>query len=180
MMRNVILRGLPIAALAALLAAAPGPALTADDPPEMKVCLDDQLENEPRIAACTKVLAARDIGAEVRAEALITRGMLYDDEETYAKAIEDFTNALKLLPNDYATYVLRGNSHDANGSPQLAIADYTTAIKLAPDDAAAYYNRATVYEELGDKAKAIADYKKALEIDPEYGDAKEALEELQK
>lgn len=179
-MQKILLNAIPAIVLAITLVAGPVTAQNADEPPEMKVCLDDQLENEPRISACTKVLTAKNISVDVRAEALITRGMLYDDEEAYAKAIEDFTSALKLLPNDYATYVLRGNSHDANGNPQLAIADYTVAIKLAPDDAAAYYNRATVYEELGDKEKAIIDYKIALEIDPEYGDAKEALEELQK
>lgn len=155
-----------------------GAAAQAPEPAEMKVCLDENLDNEPRIAACGKVIANKKLSIDVRTEALITRGLLWDDEEEYDKAIADYTEALKLTPNDHATLVLRGNSHDANGSPQLAIADYTAAIKLAPDDAAAYYNRGTVYEELGEKQKAIADYAKAVEIEPDYTDARDALNEL--
>lgn len=165
--------------LVALALAFGTPAL-ANDPPEMKLCLDETRDNAPRIAACGKVIATKSAAADIRAEAQVVRGLLHDDEEDYEKAIADYTDALKLVPDDHATLVLRGNSHDANGSPQLAIADYTAATKLAPDDASAFYNRATVYEELGEKDKAIADYTKALEIDPEYTDAKEALAQLRR
>lgn len=179
-MRMTRLRAGIAGGLMALAVAAFGAPALANEPPEMKACVDEDLDNEPRIAACTKVIASKSVSTEVRAEALVMRGLLYDDEEEYEKAIADYTAALKLVPNDHATLVLRGNSHDANGSPQLAIADYTAAIKIAPDDAAAYYNRATVYEELGEKDKAIADYAKALQIDPEYTDAKEALDQLRR
>lgn len=156
-----------------------GPAHAADSP-EMTLCMDDDKDNAPRIAACTKVIGDTATVGDARIDALVARGMLFDDEEQFEKAIADFTEALKLAPDDHTVLVLRGNSHDGNGAPQLAIADYTAAIKVAPDDAAAYYNRATVYEDLGDKAKAIADYTKAIEIDPEYAEAKEALADLQK
>lgn len=169
-----------LATLLVALALSAGALAQSREPPELKTCLDENLDNEPRIAACGKVVANKTASIDFRVEALITRGLLWDDEEEYDKAIADYTEALKLAPNDHATLVLRGNSHDANGSPQLAIADYTAAIKLAPDDAAAYYNRATVYEELGERDKAIADYTKALEIEPDYTDAKEALDQLRR
>jgi tetratricopeptide (TPR) repeat protein len=169
--------GALLAAILTLFVAVP---VRADDPPELQVCLDEARENRLRIDACTDVLANGSTTVEARTDALVARGLLYDDEEEYDKAIADYTEALKLTPNDGATLVLRGNSYDANGAPALAIADYTAAIKLNPDDSSAYFNRATVYEDMGETDKAIADYTKALEIDPDYTEAREALEELKK
>ena len=141
-------------------------------------CEDFRLAAKQRIAACSRVIADRRQSDEDRAEALTTRGSLFDDEGRHDEALADFTAALKLVPNDPTTWIARGNAWDNKGEKQKAIADYTEAIRLNPGDAAPYYNRGTVHQELGETAKAAADYRKALEIDPEFDQAKQALAEL--
>ena len=147
---------------------------------QLKACQDDKIDREKRITACNQVIGDTKQSVDDRAEALSTRGSLRDDAGRHDEAIADFTEALKLVPNDPAVLILRGNSYDSKGDKQRAIADYSESIKHNPGDAAAYYNRGSVYQELGDKDKALTDYKKALEIDPDFDSAKEGLAELTK
>ena len=147
---------------------------------QIKTCQDDKADREKRIAACNQVLGDTKQPVDDRAEALGTRGTLRDDAGQHDEAIADFTEALKLVPNDPAVLILRGNAYDSKGDKQRAIADYSESIRHNPGDAAAYYNRGSVFQEIGDKDKALADYKRALEIDPEFESAKEGLAELTK
>ncbi len=65
--------------------------------------------------------------------------------EGYWKAIDDYTKAIKLNPQDAAAYYNRGIAYDDLGEYQKAIDDYTKAIELAPQDASAYYYRGIAY-----------------------------------
>ena len=60
---------------------------------------------------------------------------------SYDLAIADYTEAIKLDPNDPDVYNNRGQAYDNKGEFDLAIADYTAAIRLDSEDARAYYNR---------------------------------------
>jgi tetratricopeptide (TPR) repeat protein len=98
----------------------------------------------------------------------------------YEKAIETYTLAVELNPNDYALYNNRGAAYHANGEFQKAIADYTRAAELNPYHFSAYNNRGAAYEDLGDIERAVADFRKALELDPENKQAKNNLKRILK
>ncbi|HEX8367655.1 MAG TPA: protein kinase [Pyrinomonadaceae bacterium] len=98
----------------------------------------------------------------------------------FDKAIETYTLAIELNPNDYAIYNNRGAAYHATGEFQKAIADYTRAAELNPYHFSAYNNRGAAYEDIGNIEQAIDDYRKALELDPENKLAKDNLKRILK
>jgi tetratricopeptide (TPR) repeat protein len=123
------------------------------------------------------------------AEEYIELGESLSEQGLYPEAIDHFSAALEMEPQDAETYFLRGRAHydyavklsrDLTGQPpeavpflpdevveqmELAVADYTSAIELDAQYAKAYNNRGNAYASLGDLVKAVADYNQALELD---------------
>ncbi len=135
----------------------------------------DKVNKKDKIGAITDFNKSLEYDNN-NAEVYYNRGMLYAYEDDYA-AISDFSNAIKLDPNEiYGVYYWnRGGSkhriNDVNG----AINDYdkSISIKITNDK---YVNRAFVYRcragakgELGDRYGAISDLTKAIELDPNDG-----------
>ncbi len=90
------------------------------------------------------------------------------ENEELERAIDDYSQVLKIDPDSANAYINRGYAHYEKGELDKAIADYTKAIKINPDDALPYNNRGLVYSEKGELERAIADYNRALKINPEY------------
>ena len=87
------------------------------------------------------------------------------------KAIEHFTNAIKLKPDFAETYKNRGVAYDFKGDYDRAIEDYNTMINLNLNDAAAYNNRANTYGNKGEYDLAIEDYTQAIKLNPRLAEA---------
>ena len=87
------------------------------------------------------------------------------------KAIDDYTQAIKINPNYAPAYNNRGVVRYELGNKQGAIDDYNQAIKINPNLVQAYYNRGIARDELGNKPGAIDDYNQAIKIDPNDADA---------
>jgi len=98
------------------------------------------------------------IGGRVSAEQVL----IYD------KAIADFTQAIRLDPNDAFAYTSRGIVHCDKGDCDLALADHTQAIRLDPNYAMAYNNRGNTYNNKGDFNRAIADLTQAIKLNPNF------------
>jgi len=87
-------------------------------------------------------------------------------------AITNYTEAIRLNPNDAMAYMGRGNAYSEIENYDKAIADYTQAIRLNPNYADAYFNRGGIYlGGTGDYDKAIADYTQAIRLKPNDADA---------
>ncbi len=82
-------------------------------------------------------------------------------------AIQDFSEALKIHPNEPSIYNFRGYAYARQGDPDKAIADFTDAIRLNPNEKLAYVNRAGSYVSKGDYAKAAGDYRAAIALAPD-------------
>jgi tetratricopeptide (TPR) repeat protein/predicted small secreted protein len=89
----------------------------------------------------------------------------------YDRAIADFTQAIRLDPDNAKAYKERGNAYYIKGDYDRAIADYTQAIRLDPDYALAYHNRGDAYSDKDDYDRAIADYTQAIRLNPDYASA---------
>ena len=89
----------------------------------------------------------------------------------YKGAITDYTQAIRLNPDDADAYNNRGNAKGNLGQHFAAIADYDIAIRLNPDDAKAYYNRGTAKSKLGQHFAAIADFDIAIRLNPDHANA---------
>lgn len=89
----------------------------------------------------------------------------------YPLAIEDFTKAIELVPNDPALFVNRGNVYRDMKNFDQAIAEYTKAIKIKAAHSPAYAGRGHIYMLKNDSVNALADLGKAIEINPQEYEA---------
>ncbi len=85
----------------------------------------------------------------------------------YAGAIEDFTQALKLKPDDVDAYNARARTKTQSGDYTGAIEDYTQAIKHNSQDGIIYIQRAQARLKLKDFIGAIEDYNRSLKLKPD-------------
>jgi serine/threonine protein kinase len=100
------------------------------------------------------------------AKALCERGNAHFQGGDLAKAIGDYTQAIRLNPRCARAFNNRGHAYIRTGQHPLAIADLTTAIRLEPTLAVAYYNRGLAYQATGEGQRALADFRHAVELDP--------------
>ena len=82
----------------------------------------------------------------------------------YQAAIEDFSQATELNPNDPDGWYGRGNAKRGLRQYEEAIKDYNKAIELNPNDPDAWINRGIAKDNLGQHKEAIKDYNKAIEL----------------
>lgn len=91
-------------------------------------------------------------------------GVARINQEEYDKAIERFSQAIRLNPSYWEAYGKRGTSYKQKGKYVLAIQDYCKAIDLNSRYADAYANRGATYWRLGEFECAHQDYNRALEL----------------
>jgi len=91
---------------------------------------------------------------------------MYSEKKEYKKAIDDFTKAIGLDPNDADNYALRGMVYATTGEYDKAIADYDKAIKLDPKCKNAYLGKGAIYSVKGEHDKSFANYKKLSQLAP--------------
>lgn len=94
------------------------------------------------------------------------RGLIYADLDQHRKAVDDFTQALRISPNvaDYFTH--RGTAFFALSDFKRAVADIDAALVLEPKNPDLYFRRALAYMQDGDNEIALADLNKAIELSP--------------
>ena len=102
---------------------------------------------------------------------LMSKGIRYYhkfNEKGYEKAIEMFSKAIELDPNNANAYKSRGCCY-FDTEPDKAIEDLTKAIELKPNYAKAYEIRACCYSYHKNKPKkAISDYFTILKYQPNH------------
>lgn len=84
----------------------------------------------------------------------------------YSKAIRNLTRTIKLHPDDYRAYYIRGYCNYMQYNYKRAIEDFTQAIELNPNFAMAYSDRGYCKLNLRNYISAIEDYNKAIELKP--------------
>ena len=105
------------------------------------------------------------------ADAHYNCGNAYFIQSDFDRAIQDYSETIKLNPHFADAYNNRGNAYGNKGNFEQAIKDYSKAIELKPDLAEAYYNRGVAYGIKGELDRAIQDFDKAIELKPDYADA---------
>ena len=99
----------------------------------------------------------------------MVRARLYAAFGQPEKALADYTEAIRLEPQDAMLYDNRGVAYFLQREWDKAIADFSEVIRLEPEFAFSYHGRGEAYEEKGDNGRAIADLSKAAELRPDDG-----------
>jgi len=99
------------------------------------------------------------------------RGYAAAKEERLPDAINDYSEALKLTPQDVRIYEQRAAVEMKGNDNDKALADYSEAIKLKPNDVKYYLYRSYIYELKSDAKDAMADTEKVLKIDSKNQEA---------
>jgi tetratricopeptide (TPR) repeat protein len=157
-----VMRALKVAFLcivAIMVADVARPAV-AQQPADVSACRSER-DRQRKIEACSRVIGDATLPASVRAEALVSRAIIYN----LLGAI-DFKDAVGIDPASGSIRKARASYHFSSGRLEQAIADYDEAIRIDPGDAAAYHQRGDVRLMQKRYSEAIADYRKAIELKP--------------
>ena len=98
----------------------------------------------PLITGCTNPLATQ----------YSNQGIEKYEAGNYQGAIDDWSKAIEINPQNAIAYNNRGSAKDDLGDHQGAITDYTKAIGIDPQNANAYINRSKARLNLGDNKGA--------------------------
>ena len=126
---------------------------------------------ELRLRACSEVIAGSSYTVDDRLLAYRNRGHARADAGASAEAVVDFSEAIKLRPNDASSHAGRGRAKLALGDATGAIADYDEALRLAPETTSFYAVRGHTRFVQGDMPAAIADFTEAIRLDPKSASA---------
>ncbi len=136
----------------------------------LKDCTESHI-NAVKIIACSEVIANKATPPAARVEAYRTRAEAYLDRAAHKEAIADYSEALRLKPDDGASYFGRGEARLALNQTDGAISDFTQAIRLNDEGAGLYVARGYAQLVKGNANEAIADFTVAIRRDPKNASA---------
>lgn len=139
------------------------------------------------LSGITYMIATRMSSPETVGEsatAFIRRGDAKYNRRNYEDAIADYSEAIRLSPDNAQAYLGRGNAQYALEQYPEALTDYDEALKHDPDYVDAFNGRGNVKFARKDFEGAIQDYNQAIQSDPQFalafynrGNVKSALKE---
>jgi lipoprotein NlpI len=94
------------------------------------------------------------------------RGVAYLDKGDDDRAIGDYSEAIRIDPEDANAFTHRGAAYRARGDLDLASADYNAAIRIDPKSGKALVGRGDVFSIRGGNDRALADYNEAIRLNP--------------
>jgi len=133
---------------------------TKQDDQQRLTALEEQ-ERETKAAAETEAKRQTYLDAIKEGNAARSAG-------EFDKAIANFSEAIRLRPDDVSALMSRGNVYESKGDDDRAIGDYSEAIRINPDFALAFNNRGNAYAHKGNQFRAIADYTEAIRLYPNF------------
>jgi Mlc titration factor MtfA (ptsG expression regulator)/Tfp pilus assembly protein PilF len=104
-------------------------------------------------------------------DALFATGVIHAQNGRHDLAVDSFTEALQLTPQDAEAHRFRAVSHLELGRLQEALADVEQSLRIDPDDVEAYRVRGRIAWTLNEHRQAIADFERVLAVDPQDADA---------
>lgn len=116
---------------------------------------------------------------EVKAENFVSNGIDFYRAKKYDQAIEQWKQALKLIPDDAEVHNFVGLAYHKTGKLDSAIAAYSEAVKYDPQYHQAWNNLGYMYFLKGDYQTALKHFKKSLQENPNYTQARLNLEKTE-
>jgi tetratricopeptide (TPR) repeat protein len=98
--------------------------------------------------------------------AFSNRGDAFRAKGDQDRAIQDYAEAIRLIPNNPQAFNNRGFTYAAKDDHNRAIRDYDQAIQLNPSCSLAFSNRGLSHFRMRQYDRAIADWDGSLNFDP--------------
>jgi tetratricopeptide (TPR) repeat protein len=108
------------------------------------------------------------------------RGYAAATNQQFEDAINDYSEAIKISPEDARIYEQRAAVEMKINDYDKALADYSEAVKLKPNETRYYLYRGYIYETKGDIKSSMADTEQVLKLEPGNADAKSRKGRLEK
>jgi tetratricopeptide (TPR) repeat protein len=117
----------------------------------------------------------------IKDEELIAETKRLEDKAkiAFARAIADYTEAIKIKQDDFSAVCRRGLCYHFHGDHDLAIADFSAAIRIDPNAAFVYILRGQAYAGSGNDVKAEQDFARALELGADAAEIEKAKAEVE-
>lgn len=100
------------------------------------------------------------------------RANYYRDNGFITEALQDYSQCIRLLPNQANHYNSRGrlyfNTKNNRDTLLLALKDYNKAVELEPNNGEYLINRCAAHARLGNLEQALADVNKGLSLKPDH------------
>ena len=134
--------------------------------PDEERCTKDisGMEDE-RMAACTRAITSGQLPPFDLALTYYNRGLGWQSEGDYDRAIADYTETLQLV-QFYHGYWKRGDAWRRKGDYDRAIEDYSLAIRLEPAEWGIYFDRGVTRFIQGQFDVAANDFAVVLRLKP--------------
>jgi len=155
-----------IAAVAAVASFRPAVAVAQTDQQRNWCEGKDGASPDQRISGCTAVIQNGRESPKQLAITLKRRGTVYFYKSDYDRAIQDYTQAIKLDPQYSEAFDNRCWTYATVNKLQDALKDCNESLRLRPNFASTMDTLGFVYLKLGQFDRAIATYSAALVIEP--------------
>lgn len=109
---------------------------------------------------------------------LLERGRQAMAREEIDKALEHFTDLVRLSPGFAEGWNARATAHFVNGDMGAAMADIIETLSLEPRHFGALTGLGTILEQIGDERNAIKAFRDALALHPHLEGPQEAVKRL--
>lgn len=119
---------------------------------------------KPDFGAAEPRPEAGDESVGSKAQHFVDRGKSAYQSGNYSEAIQSYSEALKLVPNDARLFYNRGLAYYKLNDLDNALADFTSTLNNAPNLHYALMNRGNIYSRKQRYSEAVADYDRAISI----------------
>lgn len=120
------------------------------------------------LRTCDAMLGAGALDNQRRASLLAARGRIHHRLGNDARALADYSETIKLTPDDSYALFNRALIYSRMGDPKRAIGDLNASIALRPDNDDVYLQRGIAYLDLGASEAAVRDFTTLHVRDPEH------------
>jgi tetratricopeptide (TPR) repeat protein len=136
-------------------------------------------ELEKAIHLYSRVLRQRLPSRAIRSMIYNHRGIAHLTLSRPARAVRDFTSAVRWNPDNFRAYYNRGLSYRALARPAMALREFRHVLDVGGAEANAHYAIAQVLAELGRYREARVECEEALALNRDLRGAKALKERLQ-
>lgn len=121
-------------------------------------------DNERRIEGCTRLLEQPGLPIDQMSQAHAMRALAFSLQGKYAAAIQDYDQAIQLIPDFAVALNNRAWAYFKWGRVTEGLPDVQRSLSLDPTSAHAFDTRAHIYQSLGQQEQALQDYDAAMKF----------------